>query len=84
MLTMNKEKMLSKDKLQSAFKLFDEVNNPIKKILSKVFQDQNGFISISEFKNIFCHENKIPNSVWEEMITAIDANNDGKVRLDKI
>lgn len=69
MISINREKMLSKDKLVSAFKLFDE--------------DGNGYISLNEFRSIFCKDEKIPIKVWEEMISAIDENKDGKVSCEE-
>lgn len=46
-----------------------------------MLQDGNGFISSNEFKSIFCGDNKIPLSVWEDMIKGVDENGDGKVKF---
>ena len=52
--TINKEKLLSKDKLMAAFQLFD--------------RDGSGAISAEEVKSILSRGQKIDDQVWKDVI----------------
>jgi len=65
MATINREKLLRKDRLEAVFRIFD--------------QDGNGFISINELKEVFSGDKKIPMHVWEDMLKEADENDDGTI-----
>ena len=75
MATVKKEELASLDRVKKAFMLFDT--------------DNNGYISDSEFYEIFqglkpSDENdQSSNQAWEEMLKNFDKNNDGKINLDE-
>jgi len=69
MATINRQKLLSKDKLESAFKMFDK--------------DGSGFLEIDEIKAIFGGQRNIDEKVWEDLIKEVDANGDGKISLNE-
>ena len=48
---------------------------------NKKFQDENGFITVDELKEIFNQgkQKKIPNKIWEKLLREVDENLDGKV-----
>jgi calcium-dependent protein kinase len=63
--TINKEKLLSKDKLRAAFHLFD--------------RDGSGAISSEEVKEILCQGQKIDEKVWREVIDEVDIDGNGEI-----
>jgi len=63
--TMNKKKMLSHDKLEAAFNLFDK--------------DGSGFISASEIKQVLGVGKNISEEIWTEIINEVDLNGDGEI-----
>lgn len=58
--------MLTHDKLNKAFSMFDK--------------DDNGFISLEELKDFFVAEDEAEQDVWDELIKEFDQNNDGLVK----
>jgi len=67
MATMNRQKMLSKERLEAVFKLFDK--------------DGNGYLTADELKEIFNPGNakEIDEKVWTDLINEVDQNGDGKI-----
>jgi calcium-dependent protein kinase len=65
--TMSRQKLLSKEKLESAFRAFD--------------MDQNGTISADELKAILGRYHNYDDSIWEEIIKEVDTNGDGVIDL---
>jgi len=63
--TMDKRKMLSKERLKAAFDIFD--NNG------------NGSISFSEVKQLLDHGGQTENKVFEDMIAEMDLDGDGEI-----
>ena len=63
--TINKEKLLSKDKLKAAFQLFD--------------RDGSGAISADEVKQILSRGQKIDEKVWKEVIGEVDIDGNGEI-----
>jgi calcium-dependent protein kinase len=63
--SMNKEKLLSENNLQSAFDMFDK--------------DKNGMITIKELRNVLGRDGNISENVWKQIILEIDSNGDGEV-----
>lgn len=69
MATISRENLLSKQRLEMAFKMFDK--------------DGSGSLSISELKDIFGGE-KISDEIWREIVKEVDDNGDGEVLFYKI
>jgi len=67
--TINKEKLLSIDKLKAAFSLFDK--------------DGSGSISSEEVKEILCSGQKIDDKVWEEVIKEVDGDGNGEIDFEE-
>jgi len=67
--TINKQKMLSKERLETAFKIFD--------------QDGNGYITADELREVFNPGNNknVDEQVFTEWILEVDQNSDGKISL---
>ena len=65
--TMNKQKLLSKEKLEAAFKTFD--------------LDSSGAISADELKAILGRYHTYDDSMWQEIIREVDTNGDGVIDL---
>ena len=69
--TMNREKILSKQNLELAFKTFDK--------------DGSGTISVDEISQIFNQstQNTVDKSVFEQILKEADENGDGEISLDE-
>jgi Ca2+-binding EF-hand superfamily protein len=67
--TINKEKLLSTEKLRAAFSLFDK--------------DNSGSISGEEVKEILCSGQKIDDKVWEEVIREVDSDGNGEIDFEE-
>ena len=67
--TINKEKLLTDEKLKQAFSLFDK--------------DGSGTISSEEVKEILCAGRKIDDQVWEEVIREVDADGNGEIDFEE-
>eukprot|EP01017_Pseudomicrothorax_dubius_P025872 TRINITY_DN2839_c0_g1_i3.p1 TRINITY_DN2839_c0_g1~~TRINITY_DN2839_c0_g1_i3.p1 ORF type:complete len:506 (-),score=114.62 TRINITY_DN2839_c0_g1_i3:62-1579(-) len=68
MAAMNRQKVLSRQRLEAAFKAFD--------------QDGNGFITVQELKQILAEKNTGDDqSMWENLIREVDTNGDGQISL---
>jgi Ca2+-binding protein (EF-Hand superfamily) len=66
MAVIRKEDILSKERLEKVFKMLDK--------------DQNGTISLHEFKDYFMRENKdFDEKEWKNLIKEADENGDGVV-----
>mmetsp|Transcript_10583 Transcript_10583/g.7908 ORF Transcript_10583/g.7908 Transcript_10583/m.7908 type:complete len:151 (+) Transcript_10583:1069-1521(+) len=63
--TVNKQKLLSKEGLKTAFAIFDK--------------DDNGFISAQEVKQVLDHGKKFDERVWDNIIREVDINGDGEI-----
>ena len=63
--TIDKRKLLSKERLKTAFQLFD--------------RDDNGFISAQELKQVLDQGKKFDEKVWHMMISEVDFNGDGEI-----
>ena len=66
--------MLSKDKLEVAFKIFDKVLYIFE--WNIIFKDGSGALDISELKQVFSGAD-VSDEVWNELIKEVDENNDG-------
>jgi calcium-dependent protein kinase len=69
---INREKVLTKEKIENCFNIFDKVGRLSPK-------DKSGSISISELKRLFAGNKKVTEEVWKEMLGEIDDNGDGEV-----
>ncbi|KAL4455093.1 hypothetical protein ABPG74_006475 [Tetrahymena malaccensis] len=65
MATINREQLLSKQRLDVAFKMFDK--------------DGSGTLSIDEIRDLFGNQIGISEKVWREMLTEADDNGDGQI-----
>ena len=65
--TMNKQKLLSREKLEVAFKTFDI--------------DSSGAISADELKSILGRYHSYDDSIWQDIIREVDTNGDGVIDL---
>lgn len=63
--TVNKQNLLSEEKLELAFNFYDK--------------DKNGSISIDEIKEVLGVGKKIKEEVWMEVIKEVDADGNGEV-----
>ena len=62
---MDKKKLLKEENLMETFMLFDK--------------DKSGQITLDELKNILAGGSIVNDDVWNEMVSDIDANNDGEI-----
>lgn len=76
---MSKKNILSKGKLQSAFRLFDKVNYAF----AYTSQNNDGSISANEIKAVLGIGKKISNQVWEEVVKEVDENGDGEISYEE-
>ena len=67
--TMNEKNLLSNNKLQSAFKMFDK--------------DGGGTISTDEIKQVLSFGQNLEESVVNQIIKQVDANGDGEISFDE-
>jgi len=65
MATIDRANLLSKKRLETAFKMFDA--------------DGSGTISIDEIKKIFGGAGNVSDSVWTRLVEEIDDNGDGMI-----
>jgi calcium-dependent protein kinase len=65
--TMNRHKLLSREKLNRAFKAFD--------------MDGNGTISADELKSVLGRQHSYDDQVWAELVREADTNGDGVIDL---
>ena len=63
--TMDKRKLLSDEKLSTAFKLFDK--------------DNGGTISAKEVKDVLGIGKNISEEVWNEIVKEVDGDGDGEI-----
>ena len=66
---MNKSKLLSREKIEAAFKAFDA--------------DGSGEITADEIKQFLGKSNNYNEEVWNELIREVDQNGDGVIDLDE-
>ena len=67
--TMNEKNLLSNNKLQSAFKMFDK--------------DGGGSISIDEIKQVLSFGQNLDEEVVKKIINQVDADGDGEISFDE-
>jgi len=67
--SMNEKNLLSNNKLQSAFKMFDK--------------DGGGSISTDEIKQVLSFGQNLEESVVNDIIRQVDANGDGEISFDE-
>ncbi|OMJ85650.1 hypothetical protein SteCoe_13002 [Stentor coeruleus] len=65
--TMNRQKLLSREKLESAFKAFDV--------------DNSGTISADELKGILGRYHTYEDHIWQDIIREVDTNGDGVIDI---
>jgi calcium-dependent protein kinase len=66
---MDKEKVLTKQRIEYCFQLFDK--------------DKSGQISKDELKNMLGGADNISDEVWAELIKEVDANGDGEIGFNE-
>jgi len=67
--TLNEKNLLSNNKLQTAFKMFDK--------------DGGGSISIDEIKQVLSFGQTLDEDVIAQIIKQVDANGDGEISYDE-
>jgi Ca2+-binding EF-hand superfamily protein len=66
---MDKEKVLTKQRIQNCFQLFDK--------------DKSGQISKSELKSMLGGGDNITEEVWQQLIKEVDGNGDGEIGFNE-
>jgi len=66
---MNEKNLLTNEKLQSAFKMFDK--------------DGSGFISSEEIKEILSFGKSVSDHAVNEIVKQVDANGDGQISFEE-
>ena len=83
--SINRQKLLSKEKLEIVFKMFDKVQyleflDFIVKVYYFFIQDGSGSISVEELNQVFSNgELEVTKEVWTELVKEVDENGDGEV-----
>lgn len=67
--TMNRQKLLSREKLEAAFQAFD--------------LDSNGTITTDELNELLGRYHSYDNSIWQDIIREVDTNCDGVVDINE-
>ena len=67
--TINKERLLTREKLQAAFNLFDK--------------DGGGTVSAHEIKEILCSGEDIDDEVWDRIVNEIDEDGNGEIDIEE-
>ena len=67
--TLNEKNLLSNNKLQTAFKMFDK--------------DGGGSISVDEIKQVLSFGQNLDEEVVQQIIKQVDANGDGEISYDE-
>jgi calcium-dependent protein kinase len=67
--TMDKKKLLSNEKLEAAFNLFD--------------RDGSGSISANEIKDVLGVGKNIDEKIWNQIISEVDNNGDGEISFEE-
>ena len=67
--TMDKRKLLSNEKMETAFNLFD--------------RDSSGTISAKEVKDVLGLGKNIDDQVWNQIVREVDANGDGEISFEE-
>ena len=67
--TINKKKLLTNEKLEAAFNLFDK--------------DGSGSISATEVKDVLGIGKNIGDEVWNDIIREVDGDGDGEISFDE-
>ena len=62
---IDKQKMLSEERILKCFKFFDS--------------DNSGRISVEEFKRVFQGHNNVKDEVWRSLVKEVDENGDGEI-----
>lgn len=65
---INREQLLTRQRIEASFKLFDK--------------DSNGGISTAELKQMFGGA-KVKDDVWRELIKEVDGDDNGEIELDE-
>lgn len=67
--TIDKKKLLTEKKLESAFRLFDK--------------NGDGFISAKEIKDVLGKDSQLSDDVWNQIVKEVDVNGDGEISLEE-
>lgn len=70
--TINRQNVLSVERLTTVFKTIDQVSIYASK------QDGNGVITVDELKSIFGN-GKLPDEIWKQIMEEVDNNGDGEL-----
>ena len=67
--TINKEKLLTREKLQAAFNLFDK--------------DGGGSVSATEVKDVLCSGQELEDEVWDRIVSEVDEDGNGEIEFEE-
>jgi calcium-dependent protein kinase len=67
--TVDRNKILTDQKLESAFRLFDK--------------NGDGFISAVEIKEVLGKDTKLNDEIWKSIVKEVDVNGDGEISLEE-
>ena len=67
--TIDKEKLLTQEKLQAAFNLFDK--------------DGGGSINATEVKDVLCSGQNLDDDVWDKVINEVDNDGNGEIDFEE-
>ena len=67
--TVDRNKVLTDQKLESAFRLFDK--------------NGDGFISAIEIKEVLGKDSKLNDDIWKSIVKEVDINGDGEISLEE-
>lgn len=67
--TVDRNKILTDQKLESAFRLFDK--------------NGDGFISAIEIKEVLGKDSKLNDDIWQSIVKEVDINGDGEISLEE-
>ncbi|EGR27981.1 hypothetical protein IMG5_185640 [Ichthyophthirius multifiliis] len=79
MATINREQLLSKQRLELAFKIFDKVFIFTIYFNIQKYKDGSGSLSVDEIKEMFGTQLGISENVWKAMLNEVDDNGDGQI-----
>ena len=79
--SMNEKQLLTNEKLQAAFKMFDKVSQFVRYL--RIKQDGSGTISSDEIKEVLGFGKSLSEEAVQEIINQVDENGDGQISFEE-